>query len=353
MSHVDDGELTAYADGAYPANDPVALRIAAHLSTCGNCRTRLEQSHELRDRAAEILAFAAPAALTAPSFEALQAQAATSTRAPSRGIPLAWAASIVLAVGLGWFGRDMLRSPTGATRSDMIVQTDEAPSTIQPKQEAAPPPSAAVDAPATGQGSGARKQERTRDLAANRVAEEGKTAGAVADAAMTDAPVSAAQNVAPPTAPAPSPAAPPPSPAVEASVLAQRRELTNIAVTGVATEYVTAAEAERRGMRVLRIPELPIARVGLQGTTTIVEQVLPNETVVTLTVTNAETEPSRAVPMAASKTRAASGAARETEQRAALAPPAANIVVRVGNKSVTITGDLQPDSLRALGRKVR
>ena len=347
MSHVDDGELTAYADGAYPANDPVALRIAAHLSTCGNCRTRLEQSHELRDRAAEILAFAAPAALAAPSFEALQAQAATSTRASRRGIPLAWAASIVLAIGLGWFGRDMLRFPTAATRSDMMVQTDEAPSTTETKQEAAPPTSAPVAAPATGQGSGARRQERTRDLAANRVVEEGKTAGVAADAA-------AQQNAAPPAVPAPSPAAPPPSSAAEVGGLARRTELANIAVTGVATEYVTAAEAERRGMRVLRIPELPIARVGLQGTTTIVEQVLPNETIVTLTVTHAETEPSRAVPMAASKTRESSGAARaEMEQRAALAPTAANIVVRVGNKSVTITGDLQPDSLRALGRKVR
>ena len=42
MSHVDDGELTAYADGAYPAHDPEALRIGAHLSTCENCRARLE-----------------------------------------------------------------------------------------------------------------------------------------------------------------------------------------------------------------------------------------------------------------------------------------------------------------------
>ena len=57
MSHVDDGELTAYADGAYPVNDPVALRISAHLSTCANCRTRVEQSQELRSRASEILGY--------------------------------------------------------------------------------------------------------------------------------------------------------------------------------------------------------------------------------------------------------------------------------------------------------
>ena len=82
MSHVVDGELTAYADGAYPGNDPDALRISAHLSACDNCRTRLEQAHALRDRTAEILGFATPAVRTAPSFEALEAQIATSPVKP-------------------------------------------------------------------------------------------------------------------------------------------------------------------------------------------------------------------------------------------------------------------------------
>jgi hypothetical protein len=335
MSHVDDGELTAYADGAYPANDPVALRIAAHLSTCGNCRTRLEQSHELRDRAAAILAFAAPASVVAPSFETLQAQAVTRARARRRTFPLAWAASIVMAIGLGWFSRDALRPPP-TRMSDAVVPSDapvSAPS-IEAREEGA----AEQPLPVTTQSAPA--ENRTRDMAANRADKQVAGAGAVAST-----------GAAPPPSAAPLPVAPPPMPQAAVSEFARRAELAEVVVTGEATEYITAAEAERRGIQLARIPELPITRVGLRSGTTIVEQVLPDEKVVTLTVT----------PMVASEAfslaqQDAAGKRREASPAAAAAPAAApprDVVVRVGERSITITGNLPPDSLRALGRKIR
>jgi hypothetical protein len=341
MSHVDDGELTAYADGAYPADDPVALRIAAHLSTCGNCRTRLEQNHELRDRAAEILAFATPAIVAAPSFETLQAQAATPTLTRRRTFPLAWAASVILAIGLGWFGRGIWQEPRS---SGMMVRMDAPAVSTEVKEEAASSAPAADAAPQTAQAQSGGAQERPRDMAANRA--QGAASGDVVAAA----PTVGSQTVAPPAAPPPSP-----SPAA-VSEFAQRLALTELVVTGVATEYITAAEAERRGVRVPRIPELPITRVGLQGTTTIIEQVLPDETVVTLTVTDSTVAADEAhvlepVLNSTSKRReAAAPAARAATPQAQTAP---NVRVKVGNKSVSVTGDLLPDSLRALGRKIR
>jgi hypothetical protein len=334
MSHVDDGELTAYADGAYPANDPEALRIAAHLSTCGNCRTRLEQSHELRDRAAAILAYAVPADVAAPSFATLQAQAVTPRRTRGRTFPLAWAASIVMAIGLGWFTRDALRPPA-PRMADMVVQSDApvAPPSIEAREEAV----TEQPAPATTQS--ARGDNRARDMTANRAEKQvaGGGTGAVANT-----------GAAPPPSAAPLPSAPPPQAAV--SELAQQRlELAEVVLTGEATEYITVAEAERRGIVLARIPELPIARVGVRSGTTIVEQVLPDEKVVTLTVAHPVAEARAFALQDAGKRREVSPAAAS----APAAPPPPNVVVRVGDRSVTITGKLPPDSLRALGRKIR
>ena len=339
MSHVDDGELTAYADGAYSGDDPVALRIAAHLSTCGDCRTRLEQSHELRDRAAAILAFAAPASVVAPSFETLQAQAVTPTRARRRVFPYAWAASIVMALGLGWFGRDALRPPA-PRMSDAVVQSDAPPS--MSNTEAAEEATVDRTVPVTTQS--ARTESRTRDMAANRAEKQGAVAGAGAVANT---------GAAPPPSAAPLPVAPPPTPPTAAvSEFAQRVELAELVVTGEATEYITAAEAERRGIKLARIPELPITRVGLRSGSTIVEQVLPDEKVVTLTVMHTvAVEAARALAL-----QDAAGKRREASPAAAAAPAAApppDVTVRVGERSVTITGNLPPDSLRALGRKIR
>jgi hypothetical protein len=339
MSHVDDGELTAYADGAYPANDPEALRIAAHLSTCGNCRTRLEQSHELRDRAAQILTFAAPASVIAPSFETLQAQAVAPAHVRRRTFPLAWAASIVMAIGLGWFTRDALRPPA-PRMSDTVVHGDApvpAPS-VEAKEEAA---SERPAAPVITQSAPA--EDRARDLAANRAQKQVAGAGAVAST-----------GAAPPPSAAPMPSAPPPTPPQAAvSDFSQRVELAQVVVTGEPTEYVTAAEAERRGIQLARIPELPITRVGLRSGTTIVEQVLPDEKVVTLTVSNPAVAEMRAFTQqeAGAKRREASPAAAPPAAANATPPP--NVTVQVGARSVTITGSLPPDSLRALGRKIR
>lgn len=141
MSHVAEGDLHAWLDGALSHEAPErAERIAAHLEACGDCRTRLERAREVRDRAEGLLAAAAPEDLGLPPFEEVAARArrqgsagvaaevagaagegaglpdAGAEESPGGTTPgrprqmsplrtLAWAASLLLGVGLGWAGR--------------------------------------------------------------------------------------------------------------------------------------------------------------------------------------------------------------------------------------------------------
>lgn len=112
MSHVDEGLLHAWLDGALHAEGgDEALEVECHLAACADCRARLEEARRLRDEAAAILAAAEPPALPVPPFEEILARKATMPpRAPGRpaprrraALPLAWAASLALALGAGWW----------------------------------------------------------------------------------------------------------------------------------------------------------------------------------------------------------------------------------------------------------
>jgi hypothetical protein len=327
MSHVDDGELTAYADGAYPVNDPDALRISAHLSACDNCRTRLEQAHALRDRAAEILGFATPAVRTAPAFEALEAQIATSSARPRRHFNYAWAASIMLAVGLGWFGRGAWQNPPEMRESASPMQAT-APAQDLASEEVGVTPPAAVPAPAP--------QVSTQTQEAERPEARARQLDAMADLGKREAKVGAvAGNTAVAAAPPP-PAAP---------VMAE----ADFAGEGASTpQYISAADAERRNVVYPRIPELPVARIGVGQGTTIVEQTLPDGKVIRLTVNeNVAAEPERREQASAARTRAAPEMAQVQKTRVP------EVTVSRNNKLITITGDVPADSLRALAQKIK
>jgi hypothetical protein len=98
MSHVDDGTLHAYVDGELA---PVEReRVDRHLAGCPPCRTRLDEARALVERAARLLELAVPPAphrAPPPLHSLRQRPVWWRLRAP-----LAWAATVVLAVGLGW-----------------------------------------------------------------------------------------------------------------------------------------------------------------------------------------------------------------------------------------------------------
>ncbi|MBM4185483.1 MAG: hypothetical protein FJ207_14905, partial [Gemmatimonadetes bacterium] len=110
MSHVDEGALHAYLDGAldeYPAAE--ARRIREHVETCAMCMERLAEERKVREDANAILGLAAPQ-VEVPTFEELRAYVVRTTKAERstmsvRLYRMSWAASVVLALGTGWMLR--------------------------------------------------------------------------------------------------------------------------------------------------------------------------------------------------------------------------------------------------------
>lgn len=147
MSHVDEGTIHAWLDGAFAPDDAELARIEEHLAGCEACRQAVETERRIRERAADVLSAAAPDAVRVAPFDQILAErrrrdalpagtpaAGSSETDPEgdnastagaaggpdsagpditprrRGIrmPVALAATLVLALGATWFARRML-----------------------------------------------------------------------------------------------------------------------------------------------------------------------------------------------------------------------------------------------------
>jgi hypothetical protein len=182
MSHVDDGRLHAYLDGALESREE-RLRVEDHLKLCPDCRTRLEAARGDREGAGEILGLLGPEEVRVPPFEELLARrggeaggggvggagsgasgsgasgspSAGPAPSPSRssGTPrlnrLAWAATVVLALGGGWVARGALMPDSGVEgrRAEFLRSADVAMEASAPVAEApaAAPPAPVAEAP--------------------------------------------------------------------------------------------------------------------------------------------------------------------------------------------------------------
>jgi Putative zinc-finger len=130
MSHVDEGTLHAYLDGELA---PVEReRVDTHLKGCPACQARLVEERAILERASRLLGMAAPPERAAPPLQQLrQPRLAWRLRRP-----LAWAATVVLAVGLGWFARGSAnRSIAGlversATRAESATAPASTPAAV-------------------------------------------------------------------------------------------------------------------------------------------------------------------------------------------------------------------------------
>lgn len=167
MSHVDDGALHAYLDGALdalPATE--AARIREHLASCDACARRLEEERAVRAEAHAILGGADPALEDLPSLEEMRALASAGGAHPPAAVRLrrlGWAASIVVAVGAGWMLRGV-REPTalaegGAPAAEPVEERPEA------RVESAADVASAVDAPAPPAEGGATRQAAEKSAA--------------------------------------------------------------------------------------------------------------------------------------------------------------------------------------------
>lgn len=204
MSHVDDGTLHAYLDGELTPAE--AQGVDAHVAQCPICRSRLDEERALIARADELLGLAAPPERALPPFRP------GDLKPPARlwwqvRLPLAWAATVLVALGVGTFlgsrttGR--LAAPLATDRlepSTPIAAQPPAETAVakvtpqrlaQPTRPAPPPPSpepGKVGAVAAAEG--AQAQESTsfklqvRGALAARDRQEGQAAPAAAPAAQ-------------------------------------------------------------------------------------------------------------------------------------------------------------------------
>jgi anti-sigma factor RsiW len=110
MPHVDDGTLHAYLDGQLA---PVErAQVEGHLASCPACRARLDEERALIERADALLALATPPERAVPPFHELRhPRPAWRFR-----LPAVWAATVFLALGLGWY--------LGGARGNRALETD-------------------------------------------------------------------------------------------------------------------------------------------------------------------------------------------------------------------------------------
>jgi anti-sigma factor RsiW len=124
--HIPDDELHAYLDQALPRSRCVTLE--SHLAACPGCRARRDATAALRDRTTLLLAQLTPERKRIPpSYEELQRRALARPSPRFGWRDVAWAASLLLAVGVGYGVRSSLvRAPsTSAMRrpAELVVPT--------------------------------------------------------------------------------------------------------------------------------------------------------------------------------------------------------------------------------------
>jgi len=206
MSHADEGRLHAYLDGELPDEEVVALRM--HLEECEMCQERLDEARRVVAEADAVLAAAPQLPTDLPGLAEMEAEATRRRAAevvggegganragrPSpvggRGAAgslqrLAWAASVVVALGVGWMAREMA-VPTGPVGPVATTPTMEGSAAAEPAEQ--------IDAaagneaqPREGPGVGVAPEEEVAEALAD----------AVPPAAVPEARQDAAAEVAP------------------------------------------------------------------------------------------------------------------------------------------------------------
>jgi hypothetical protein len=136
MRHIPEDELHAYLDQGLSRSQ--CVEIESHLAACPSCQATRDGIAALRDRTTALLARLAPPRGFQPAFELLQERAvAVADRRRRRAHTLAWAASLVAAVGLGW-GASTLSRPGPAAPVASVASVPAAapatPPTVSPRE---------------------------------------------------------------------------------------------------------------------------------------------------------------------------------------------------------------------------
>ena len=339
MSHVDDGALHAYLDGEL---SPVErTQLEAHVAECVACRTRLDEARALIERASGLLGLAQPPERAMPPLHQLRRPRLTWRLR----VPIAWAASVVLALGLGYYiGGESLEqaAPLAAARLEdsaapfygynssqnraAAPATDPAPS--------APPPVAAKTAERRAANQvAARNDAPPPDSAARVVLDTARAAAGVVAIPPRDALREAA--------PAPVPSAAIVTSRAEADVSEERGRLMathwQIIRPGPARDLLGADPVGIPGLAVRNIRRSPT------GDVVLVEQAIDSSTVIQLFQRRLEDQTHYGLMER-------SVAPSLARQRVAAADRLARFV---GGLRVEIAGPLSTDSLNRLLEQVK
>lgn len=258
MQHLDDRLIAEYLDGETPSEP-----VERHLTECRACAARVDEARTVRAHARDILGDAGPRDVSTPPFGDVLARAGRPAPRSRRRVSaraLAWAATIALSFGAGWWLRrpTLVRTPASTELSPMVTMNRPAPNVPTTEDTASlAAPTAKPDAgSAAASGNGAAPTAATSGEAPAQAEKSSKASPVPATPAARAAEQRNTQDAAlkvPQAAPEPIPteqvrqaSATPPS---ALSVVDGRHDFTTLAnATGIAAMAWTVssrAEAER------------------------------------------------------------------------------------------------------------
>ncbi|MGH7511597.1 MAG: anti-sigma factor family protein [Gemmatimonadales bacterium] len=175
MRHIPEDELHAYLDQALSRTQ--CVEIESHLADCPSCRATRDGIAALRDRTTALLSRLAPPPSIPPAFERLRRLAAEVESQRRRRLHVvAWVASLVVALGLGWSASSLVRTRGEQVPASALARVDSMPpaanpapaSTVKPAPSPAPSavPVASSEARAVRAPRPAKRAPRARDVVA-------------------------------------------------------------------------------------------------------------------------------------------------------------------------------------------
>jgi hypothetical protein len=343
MRHIPEDELHAYLDQGLSRTQ--CVEIESHLADCPSCQAMRDGIAALRDRTTALLSrLGPPRHQVPPAFDSLRRRAAEAASQRRRRLSLvAWAASLVAAVGLGWSASSMLRAPD-APRPSTPVASAGAPT---PAPSRAVPPAVAASAASASP----RSVRSTPEIAVRSPGAEPRadrqTGPTASSATATAESVQAASRTA-------ALSVLDPKPALELTRLEQP-DRRGLELNGMwRTMSWDGAKAEA-GERVPHIDGLPVVQVQIQNgerdsrPVMVVAQQLSSGQVIR-TIEGPATDVSQMLSRRAMADVDSLFLPGDTGARGSDASHA--MAMQRGDRMLAITGDLPSDSLRAMIRRL-
>ena len=342
MRHIPEDELHAYLDQGLSRTQ--CVEIESHLADCPSCQATRDGIAALRDRTTALLSRLAPPRNVPPAFEVLRRRAAEAASQRRRRLSIiAWAASLVAAVGLGWTASSFLRSPEAARPIAPVAarESTTAERTVA-STSVAPAARLTTTRPTGSAGSASAAGVRPRQRINRPVGAQPVARTAVPDSADAASRTAAALSVLDP------------KPALELTRL-DHPDRRGLELNGMwRTMSWDGAKAEA-GERVPHIDGLPVMQVQIQNgerdsrpVMVVAQQLSSGQVIRTI-----EGPASDVSQMLSRRAMADVDTVLLMGDSAALDPDASHaMAMQVGDRMLAITGNLPSDSLRAMIRRL-